>query len=157
MFGQVIGALEAGSNALHVAQGLTAAMGVAGTLGSLVQSSHAQEALEDYADTQHAMQVAEDKRRRQQMNRESRIKQARIENVAAQTGTAGSAGAIGSASSIATQTASNLAFLSQTQQLADEASMYGQHAAEARSRAQTDSALANIGLKYGDFGAISRL
>lgn len=157
MFGQIVGALSTASSAAQVAQGLTASLAVLGTATEILQTQHAQDALEEYADKKRAIKLEENKRQQREMMRQKRIQQARIENRASQTGVADSSGVRGAISSIGTQSMSNLSFLRHTENLANEASGYVRSARKHQSMTSTAGAIANIGMQWGDFAALDRL
>jgi hypothetical protein len=144
-------------SAIAAAQVVAAGAGVVGTAVGVSQSHKATQETEKAQEAQQRIADVEAQRKRDLALRQSRIQRARIENVAAQTGTEGSAGAMGAVQSISSQTNANLSFLDTTRQLATQASTYRQRAADASSRAQIGGALSKIGQTYGDFGAIDRI
>lgn len=148
----MFGFLAQAASAANVANGIASSLVVLGTVSSVLESHHANEALEDYETTKERMHLVESKRQRQEVLKQARIKRAQVENVAAQTGTAGSAGAIGATQSIGTQTMANISFLDQTRGLSQQAGAFGKSAAKHGSRASTARAVGGIGMQFADFG-----
>lgn len=124
---------------------LSAAVGAAGTVGSVVQQNKAAGAQEKARDVQQAQQELQDRRNRLRIIREERIKRAQIETAAANTGTATSSGAQGGAGSVTSQATANLNNINQNAALANQGSEYLQRAADARSTGSLFGTLGNLG------------
>lgn len=142
------------AGAIAAAQVVAAGVGVVGTAMSIQQSHEATKERRKQQEIQQRTADVEAQRKRALMLRQSRIQRARIQNVAAQTGTAGSSGEYGALSSISSQTNANISFLDTTRQLTQQAGRASQRAADASGRAQTAGAIAGLANQYGDFGAI---
>ncbi|QXN67701.1 hypothetical protein [Vibrio phage VP41s3] len=140
--------------AIAVAQVVAAGVGVAGTVYGVAQSHKAAEAQEEAQDVQQRIAEVEAQRKRALALRQARIQRSRIQNVAAQTGTGGSSGAIGAVQSISSQTNANLSFLDVTSQLAGQATAANKRAAGYKEQANIGSTIGQVGLQYGDFGAL---
>lgn len=143
--------------AAAIAQVVAAGVGVAGTAVGIHKSREAAEDQRKAQDVQQRIADVEAQRKRALALRQARIQRARIENVAAQTGSEGSSGAIGATQSISTQTNANLSFLDVTSQLANQATAYNRSAANKQSQAATAQAIGAVGQHFGDFGAIYRI
>lgn len=91
---------------------VSAVAAVGGGVYSAQQQKKASEAQEDAQDLQQKRAEGEAYREKLKAMREARIKRAMVQNVAAQTGTAGSSGEAGSVSSIGSQLGGNISNIS---------------------------------------------
>lgn len=83
-------------------------------------------------------------RERRQMARQARIARAQVESGAVASGTTQTSGFAGGTGGIQTQLASNLSFINQSQQLAEQQSVFAQRAADHRGRAQDVAAVRSL-------------
>ena len=144
----------ASAGAVAAAQVISAGVAVAGTAVSIHQNRQAAKDQEKAQDVQQRIAEVEEQRKRALALRQARIQRARIENIAAQTGTSGSSGETGALQSISNQTNANLSFLDVTSQLANQATAYNRSAARRQSNAATAGAITDVASQYADFGAL---
>lgn len=133
---------------------IMAATAVTGTAVSIYQAKETKEAQEKAGRTQQAQAELEANKQRQAQLRQARMQRARIQNIAAQTGTSGSAGEYGAEAHIGSQTNANLSFLDQSSLLARQTSASLSRAQSAQTKGQMAGTIAGFATKYADFNQL---
>ena len=122
-------------------------LAVAGTVHSIDQQKAAGRDQERGRKAQQRIQDVKSARERRKQVRAAQRAQSELALQGQTKGAGGSSAVVGGASSIQTQLQSNLSFLSQTTQLAQQASIFGQRAADHKGSAGTGQAVAGLALQ----------
>ena len=133
--------------AATVAFGPAGGLAVLGTSEAIKGQKQAASQAKKARRAQQRINELKEQRTRRQTIREAIIKQGQLENVAAQTGQAGSSAASQAEGSISSQLGSNLSFLSQTGSLTQEISRRTQKQADATFRAGRAQQIGDLGFQ----------
>lgn len=145
---------------------IVAAVGAAAAAYGTVESQRANKkragAEEEARNVQAAQQKQEEMEKRRQQIREQRVRQAQIEQSAANAGSSGSSGELGAVSGTQTITGSNIAFGQSTALASQGISRQNQVAADAALDVSINQGIASLGgqamsLGLGPMGGASKL
>ena len=125
-------------------------LAVAGTVGSAIQGRKAEKAQKRARQLQERQEKLKQRREELRARREARIEQARIAQAGANVGASGSSAVVGGVASLQSQLSSNLSFLNESGNLAQQQSRFLQKAANAQARAGEFGAVANLGFTLFD-------
>lgn len=150
---------------MPVALGIAAVVAAVGSATAGIISGNQQRAAARHAadlqreaqSEQVAQNTAKAAAERRQQVRDERIRIARVDQAAANTGTEGSSGALGAVGSIGTQTSNNVGINLGAIQAGNNISNLNQQAADSIFQGQQDASLAqNVGSIFGALGSAAQ-